>query len=216
MPPLQEAYDRLFAAYGPQLWWPAETPFEVMVGAVLVQNTAWGNVEKAIANLRAAGLLTPQPLYDTPVEQLEQLIRPSGVYRVKAQRLGALVGLVVERYGGSLDAMFRTPQDDLREKLLALNGIGPETADCILLYAAARPTFVIDAYTRRVLERHGWAEPGASYDELKRVFESRLETDLQLFNEYHALLVEVGKRHCRKVAVCEGCPLQEMLVKPIR
>ncbi|MCA9180238.1 MAG: endonuclease III domain-containing protein [Planctomycetales bacterium] len=211
--PLQEAYDRLFAAYGPQSWWPAETRFEVMVGAVLVQNTAWGNVERAVANLKAAGLLSPQPLYDAPLEELEQHIRPSGVYRVKARRLRELVALVVERYGGSLDAMFQSPSEELRNELLALNGIGPETADCILLYAAGRPAFVIDAYTRRVLERHGWAEAGISYDELKSLFESHLPRDAQLFNEYHALLVEVGKRHCRKVAVCERCPLEEMLPK---
>ncbi len=209
----QSVFDRLLAAYGPQHWWPAESPFEVMVGAVLVQNTAWGNVERAIANLKAAGKLSARAIYDTPLEELEQLIRPSGVFRVKARRLRALIALVMEQHGGSLDAMFALPTDQLRRELLAVNGIGPETADAILLYAAGRPTFLIDAYTRRVLERHGWGAPGASYDALKKQFEEALPRDVQLFNEYHALLVQVGKQHCRSTPRCEGCPLEALLPK---
>jgi endonuclease-3 related protein len=204
-------FDRLLDAYGPQYWWPAESPFEVMLGAVLVQNTAWGNARRAIANLKAAGRLSAQAIYDTPLEELEQLIRPSGVYRVKARRLRGLIALIVEQHGGSLDALFALPTDGLRRELLAVHGIGPETADAILLYAAGRATFVIDAYTRRVLERHGWAPPGASYDDLKRLFEGALPRDAPLFNEYHALLVQVGKQHCRSQPRCEGCPLEALL-----
>jgi endonuclease-3 related protein len=208
---LQEVYDRLLAAYGPQQWWPGDSPFEVLVGAVLVQNTSWKNVERAIRNLAAADLLTPRALYGVPQEELEELIRPAGYYRVKARRLRNLLAMVVERYDGSLDVMFQTSLETLREELLSINGIGPETADSILLYAGNLPTFVIDTYTHRVLARHGWIGFEAGYDELKEHFESGLARDGALYNEYHALLVRVGHVHCRKQPRCDGCPLAELL-----
>ncbi len=207
----QEIYDRLFAAYGPQHWWPGETPLEVLVGAVLTQNTSWKNVERAIANLRDAGALSPAALFALSAEELAELIRPAGYFRVKAARLRNLLQLVVEKYDGSLDAMFTVGLETLREELLSVSGVGPETADAILLYAAKLPTFVIDAYTARVLKRHGWIEPEADYYAMKDHFESSLPHDEQLFNEYHALLVQVGKHHCSRTPQCSGCPLESLL-----
>ncbi len=208
---LLRVYDRLLAAYGPQQWWPGDSPFEVLVGAVLVQNTSWKNVERAIRNLAAADLLSPRALYGVPQEELEELIRPAGYYRVKARRLRNLLAMVVERYDGSLNAMFQTPLETLREELLSINGIGPETADSILLYAGNLPTFVIDTYTYRIMARHGWIGFEAGYDELKEHFESGLARDAALYNEYHALLVRVGHLHCRKQPRCDGCPLAQLL-----
>ncbi len=209
---LSEAYRRLFEAFGPQQWWPGQSPFEVMVGAVLTQNTSWRNVERAIHNLRQADLLEPQPLYAVPVEELEELIRPAGYFRVKARRLRSLVGFVVERYGGSLEAMFATELAELRRQLLALNGIGPETADSILLYAGGLPSFVVDAYTHRVFSRHGWIDFAADYHEIQEYVESALPRDVQQYNEFHALLVRVGKDYCRKTGSrCAECPLRELL-----
>ena len=208
---VQEVYDRLYAAYGPQHWWPGDGPFEVIVGAVLVQNTNWKNVERAIQNLRDAGLLTPRRLANVPLPELEELIRPAGYYRIKARRLRNLLEMIVRRYGGSLEQMFSTPLDTLRAELLQVPGIGPETADSILLYAGGLPTFVVDTYTHRILARHGWIGFDANYYELKEYFESQLEADPQLFNEYHALLVRVGKEHCRRQPKCIGCPLEPML-----
>jgi endonuclease-3 related protein len=208
---LQEVYQRLFKAYGPQQWWPGETAFETLVGAVLVQNASWKNVEKALANLRAQELLDPHSLYQLSVEELEELIRPAGYYRIKAKRLRNLLKLLVDRYDGDLDTMFATSLSTLREELLAVNGIGPETADSILLYAGNRPTFVVDTYTLRVFARHGWIGFDTEYHELKDYFESGLEDDAAMFNEYHALLVRVGKEHCGKTPQCEGCPLAELL-----
>jgi endonuclease-3 related protein len=208
---LKEVYDRLFAAYGPQNWWPGETPFETMVGAVLVQNTAWTNVEKAIENLREADLLQPGALFQVATEELEELIRPAGYFRIKARRLHNLLKLLVEQYHGSLDAMFATDLETLRGQLLAINGIGPETADSILLYAGGLPTFVVDTYTHRVLARHGWIDFDADYHAIQEHFESSLPSDPALFNEFHALFVRVGKQHCRKQPKCEGCPLAELL-----
>lgn len=209
---LTDVYDRLFAAYGPQHWWPGETPFETMVGAVLVQNTAWTNVEKAIENLRQSDLLEPCALFAVPTEELEELIRSTGYFRLKARRLHNLLKLLVEQYDGSLEAMFATDLETLREELLAINGIGPETADSILLYAGGLPTFVVDAYTHRVLARHGWIDFDADYHTIKEHFESSLERDPALFNEFHALLVRVGKERCRKRdPKCQGCPLADLL-----
>jgi endonuclease-3 related protein len=209
---LQEVYERLFERYGPQHWWPAESPFEVLIGAVLVQNTAWRNVEKAIENLRETGLLDARKLYRVPAEELAELIRPAGYYRVKAQRLRNLLGLLVERYDGSLDELFAVPPDVLREELLAVHGVGPETADAIMLYAGHIPSFVVDAYAHRVLARHGWIDFEADYHRIKEFFEERLPAEAPLYNEYHALLVRVGKEHCKSSeAKCEGCPLQQML-----
>jgi endonuclease III related protein len=208
---LREVYERLWEAYGPQHWWPGESPFEVIVGAVLVQNTSWKNVEKAIANLRERDLLEPIALAGVPVEELAELVRPAGYYRIKARRLHNLLRLVVDEYGGDLDAMFAAGAATLGEQLLAVNGVGPETADSILLYAGNLPVFVVDAYTHRVMKRHGWVEPDIDYHGLQEFFKTHLEEDVRLYNEYHALLVRVGHRHCRKTAQCEGCPLAEML-----
>ncbi len=151
-----EVYERMLAAFGPQHWWPGDSPFEIMVGAVLVQNTAWRNVERAIDNLREAGVMEPHALYALPPTELAELIRPAGYFQVKARRLRNLLKFVVEEYDGSLEAMFSTNLASLREQLLAIHGIGPETADAILLYAGGLPTFVVDTYTHRVLARHGW------------------------------------------------------------
>ena len=209
---LQEIYQRLLASFGPQQWWPAEFPFEVVVGAVLVQNTSWQNVERAIRNLREAGLLEPHALAALPEDTLQELIRPAGYYRVKAKRLGSLLRFLIERYGGSLEAMFRTPADMLRNQLLAVHGIGKETADSILLYAGGQPVFVVDTYTHRVLARHGWIGFDADYDQIQEFFQGGLPEDPALFNEFHALLVRLGKDYCRKAEPrCANCPLRELL-----
>ena len=208
---LEEVYRRLWAAYGPQHWWPGESPFEVLVGAVLVQNTSWKNVAKVIESLKEQDLLEPHALYAVSIEELEALVRPAGYFRLKTRRLRNLLEFVVARYDGSLDAMFATRVETLREELLSLNGIGPETADSILLYAGDLPTFVVDTYTHRVLARHSWIGYEAEYYEIKDTFESELEQDVALYNEFHALLVRVGHLHCRKTPKCEECPLAELL-----
>lgn len=209
--PLREVYDRLYARFGPQQWWPGETPFEVLVGAVLTQNTSWKNVEKALANLREDGLLEPRRLYELAREELAELIRPAGYYRVKAKRLGNLLDFVFDRYDGSLEAMFSVDVATLREQLLGVNGIGPETADSILLYAGGLPSFVVDTYTHRVLARHGWIGFDADYHQIQEHFYDNLDADVELYNEYHALLVRVGHHHCRKTPNCDDCPLADML-----
>jgi endonuclease-3 related protein len=208
---LQQVYQQLYDAYGPQGWWPGETPLEVMVGAVLTQNTAWKNVERAIANLREADVLALARLHAVPHEELAELIRPAGYYRLKAGRLRNLLNFVMEQYDGSLKAMFATNLATLREQLLGVNGIGPETADSILLYAGNLSTFVVDTYTARMLKRHGWIEPEAGYHDIQEHFASQLPDDVQLFNEFHALIVRVGHHHCRRTPKCEGCPLQPLL-----
>jgi endonuclease-3 related protein len=210
--PVREAYDRLFAAYGPQHWWPGEGPFEVLVGAVLVQNTAWRNVEKALANLRQEGCLNARRLYALPVAELAELIRPAGYYRVKAQRLHNLLQLLVERYAGTVEKMFATPPDTLRHELLGVHGVGNETADAILLYAGNLPSFVADAYAHRVAARHGWLDFDADYPAIKEFYEAGLLVDVQVYNEYHALLVRVGKEHCKSgEPKFEACPLEALL-----
>ncbi len=209
---LTEVYEKLLAAFGPQQWWPGDSPFEIIVGAVLVQNTAWRNVERAIENLRNADLMEPRRLYTLSEGELAELIRPSGYHQVKARRLRNLLKLIVDQYDGSLNAMFATSLSSLREELLSVNGIGPETADAILLYAGGLPSFVVDTYTHRVLARHGWISYEAHYHEIKDHFESSLPADTALYNEYHALLVRVGKDYCRKTAPkCSACPLVELL-----
>ncbi len=209
--PIDQVFEHLKAHYGPQHWWPAETPFEVIVGAVLTQNTSWKNVERALENLRQAELLSPRELYQVPLEELAELLRPAGYYRLKARRLRNLLEMIVEQYDADLTVMFSQPIDVLRERLLAVNGIGPETADSILLYAGGLPRFVVDAYTHRLVTRHGWIEPEADYHTLQAWFEERLEADPPLYNEYHALIVRVGNQHCRKTPRCQGCPLEKLL-----
>ena len=204
-------YERLAGELGGQGWWPGESPFEVLVGAVLVQNTAWKNVEQAIGNLREEDLLEPVRLLAVPVEELEELIRPAGYYRLKTKRLRNLLEFVVEEYGGSLEAMAEVDTETLRGQLLAINGIGPETADSILLYALEKPVFVVDTYTQRIFSRHGWVSNETDYHQLQEHLVGELPRDVQLYNEMHALLVNVGHHFCRKTPKCEGCPLVDML-----
>lgn len=206
---LQDMYDAMYARFGPRHWWPGETPLEVIVGAVLTQNTNWTNVERAIANLKAAGALDWHKLDAMEHAELAELIRPAGYFNVKAKRLKNLVRWIVDTYDGDLDAMFARSTGSLREDLLAVNGIGRETADSILLYAGHHVTFVVDAYTARILRRHGLIDEQADYEEIKDLFESHLPDDAALFNEYHALLVEVGKQCCRpRNPRCADCPLE--------
>lgn len=230
---------RLDGALGPQGWWPAETPFEVMVGAVLTQNTNWANVERAIGHLKAAGALSPAVLSSIRKDRLARLIKPAGYFRVKAGRLQALCRWFVERFDGKTSRAARSPTEALRRELLSVHGVGPETADSILLYALGRPVFVIDAYTRRILSRHGliggeepYEEP---YDELRRLFEESLdsvstlskeprrssskacdEDRVRLYNELHAQIVAVAKRWCAREPRCGGCPLQNWARKKRR
>lgn len=206
---LRTVYQRLRAEYGGQEWWPAETPFEVMVGAILTQNTAWTNVERAIANLRQARALDPEAIVRASPERLAEWIRPSGYFNVKAQRLKGLCDWYLEQ--GGHGALRRWPTAALRSALLAVKGVGPETADDIVLYAFDRPVFVVDTYTRRIFERLGLLEAGLGYDAVQRRFHDELGEDgeaVALFNEYHALIVEHGKHRCRKRPLCEGCGLQ--------
>jgi endonuclease-3 related protein len=206
--PLLEIYETLAAHYGPRGWWPADSPFEVVVGAILTQNTAWTNVEKAIANLKQLGPLTPEALLRLPEETLSNAIRPSGYYRRKTARLRNFLDLLAEKFQCQLDILFELPTEALREELLAVSGIGPETADSILLYAASRPVFVIDAYTIRILSRHQLLPEETSYAEAQQWVTDHLPGDVQLFNEFHALLVAIGKDFCRPRPKCPGCPLE--------
>ena len=211
---LSGIYRQLLAHLGPQHWWPAKTPFEVVVGAILTQHTAWTNVERAIGALRQRGLLTPQALARLPVGRLARLIRPAGYFNVKAKRLKAFLSFLFRDYGGRLTALWNEEAATLRRALLTVPGIGPETADSILLYAGGIPVFVVDAYTKRILARHGLVAPTAGYDEIQRLFMDRLPRHAGLYNEFHALFVRVGKEWCRGVPRCEQCPLR-YLFKPL-
>ena len=206
---LTEIYQMLIEAFGPQHWWPGETPFEIITGAILTQNTSWTNVEKAIKNLSNADCLTPEGLHNVDIPKLAELIRPAGYYNIKAKRLKNFVDWFFGNYDGQLANLESISTDRLREELLAIKGIGCETADSILLYALGRPVFVVDAYTARISVRHRLIEPGADYESLRELFESNLSQDVQLFNEYHALLVKLGKDFCRPKAKCSGCPLEK-------
>ena len=205
---LLDIYRILFDHYGPREWWPAETPFEVVVGAILTQNTAWRNVEMAITNLKQFGPLAPEALFRLPEETLAEAIRPSGYYRQKGKRLRNFLAMLSDQFDCRLEALFDLPTETLREELLALSGIGPETADSILLYAAGRPVFVIDTYTIRILSRHELLPEETSYAEAQQWVTDHLQEDVQLFNEFHALLVNVGKDFCRPRPKCSGCPLE--------
>jgi endonuclease-3 related protein len=209
--PLVEVYDALFEHFGPQHWWPGRTRLEVCVGAILTQNTSWTNVAKSIERLREQHALTLTTMARTPHPVLADWIRPAGYFNVKARRLHAFVRMVEQDFGGSLRRLFALDTKNLRARLLSVNGIGPETADSIVLYAAERPVFVVDAYTRRMLERHRWIAPGASYDEMVAVFTNAIEADTQVFNEYHALIVNLGKTYCRPTPRCDECPLKRWL-----
>jgi len=201
-------FDTLFQAFGPQHWWPAETPFEVIVGAILTQNTAWKNVEKAITAMRERGLLDSGSLLQVPDAELASLIRASGYYNQKARKLKHFCEYLFTNWDGDLHGFLEQDMDDLRSQLLELRGIGPETADSIVLYAAAKPSFVVDTYTYRIFSHHGWVPEELSYQELRAFFMDSLEPDVGLFKEYHALLVRCGHLYCRRRPYCSGCPLE--------
>jgi endonuclease III related protein len=206
-PKLTDIYNRLYKTYGPQHWWPAETPFEMIVGAILTQSAAWSNVEKAICNLKQADALSPEALRRLPDAELAQFIYPSGYYNVKARKLKAFAEYLGENYGDNLEKLFRRGVNELRNELLSIYGIGEETADSILLYAGQKPVFVIDAYTRRIIDRLGLRLSADKYADYQRLFMTALPPDIQLFNEYHALLVRLAKEACRKEPHCTGCCL---------
>jgi len=238
---VRQIYRKLARAWGPQHWWPAETPFEVIVGAILTQNTSWTNVERAIANLRSTGVLSLEEIRNIPLSELESLVRPSGYFRQKAQRLKDLVAFIDAKHGGALEKMFATATEELRSELLTQKGVGPETADSILLYAGLHPVFVVDAYTRRILARHEVLKPSATYDDIRVLVERALEHEelpgpgageserpiahppsamstaqqsqrARVYNEMHGLLVQVGKHYCHKQRPkCEQCALGELL-----
>lgn len=204
---LQNIFSTLLTTYGPRHWWPGETPFEVCVGAILTQNTNWGNVEKAIVNLKTADRLSITGISTLLPDELAALIRPAGYFNVKATRLQAFTGFVQQQYHGSLDQLFAGPWQATRHELLMVKGIGPETADSILLYAGQKPSFVVDAYTRRIFSRLGLVDEQISYDQLRNYFMDRLTLNTALFNEYHALIVELGKQACRPSPRCAACCL---------
>jgi endonuclease-3 related protein len=204
---LSEMFERLLAHYGPQHWWPGETPFEVMVGAILTQNTNWKNVEKAIENLKSAGVLDLKRLLALSDTRMAELIRPAGYFNVKTKRLKSFLEFLSGRFDGDIDRMRKEPTAKLREELLEVKGIGKETADSILLYALDHPIFVVDAYTYRVFTRHYLIDEAAGYDELQELAMDHVPDDARHYNELHALLVMVGKDFCRPTARCEKCPL---------
>lgn len=241
---IRKYYLSLLRRWGPQNWWPAQSRFEVIVGAYLTQNTNWSNVEKAIGQLRRTGVLSVKGIREISLNELEQLIRSSGYFRQKALRLKKFIEFLDSKYGGSLDRMFAQGTGELRAELLSLNGVGPETADSILLYAGGHPVFVVDAYTRRVLERHGIIDSRTSYEEIRTLVEEAISSSqpksltvlrrgahprhpasrlsarersplVQHYNELHALIVRAGNEYCRKQPACEGCPLKKFLVSPV-
>ena len=207
---LIEIYQLLYDAFGPQHWWPGDTRIEIITGAILTQNTNWTNVEKAINNLKAVDCLSAEKLHNIELSKLAELIRPAGYYNVKAKRLKNFLDWLFENYDGNLTELENLNTGQFREELLAVKGIGRETADSILLYAFERPVFVVDAYTARITIRHRLIEPDADYEQLRYLFESNLPEDIQLFNEYHALLVRTGKEFCRPKAKCPSCPLEKL------
>jgi len=214
--PIRSFYSALAKAYGPQHWWPAKTRFEVIVGAYLTQNTSWKNVERALANLRSAGVLNVKGIREIRQSDLEQLLRPSGYFRQKAARLKYFISYLDANYQGSLRRMFAEPTAKLRAELLDLNGVGPETADSILLYAGDHPIFVVDAYTRRIFDRHDIVPFATTYDAVRNTVERAFSHEAPAerarhFNELHALIVMAGKNHCNTTAKCAGCPLEPFL-----
>ena len=204
---LSLVYEKLFKSYGAQHWWPGESGLECAVGAVLTQNTSWVNVEKAISNLKSAMDITFKNLEAVSADELSVLIRPAGFYIQKAGCIKRLVEFIINEYGGKIDNMKSADTYALRQQLLSIKGIGPETADCILLYVLKKPVFVIDRYTYRILFRHGFVDRETTYNEMQKIFMDNLENDEVMFGEFHALIVQAGKRHCKKKADCEACPL---------
>jgi len=210
-------YRALFRAYGPQHWWPGDTPFEVLVGAVLTQNTSWTNVEKAIANLKRERVLTFSRMLNVAPGKLALLIRPSGYFNIKTKRLRNLLSFIHTSYSGSLVKMFSADPSRLRQQLLEVNGIGQETADSILLYAGEKPFFVADAYTKRILSRQGLIADNADYNTVQDLFMNNLTQNASFYNEYHALIVKIGKTHCRKVKpLCSDCPIHPKCRKRVK
>ena len=204
---INSIYKKLSVYYGSQKWWPGESKLECAIGAVLTQNTSWVNVEKAIKNIKSAVEITMENFSGLSVDEIAFLIKPAGFYNQKARSIKYLVEFINYKYGGKIENMKRQNLAGLRKELLSIKGIGPETADCILLYGLDKPVFVIDRYTYRVLYRHGFVESDTNYNEMQKLFMDRLENETGLFGEFHALLVEVGKKHCKKRANCEECPL---------
>ena len=204
-----EMYNKLYKALGPQHWWPGDSPFEIIVGAVLTQNTNWGNVEKAINNLKAFGVLSLESIYSLDINMLAEYIRPAGYYNIKAKRLKSLVKFIKGNCGG-VDAMLEENLSPLRAKLLGVYGLGPETVDSILLYAGNKPVFVVDAYTKRIFSRHGLCYEDTDYHQLQDIITSRIPKDIKIYNEFHALIVKLGKEFCKKTnPLCEKCPINE-------
>ena len=219
-PRLRAVYDRLLAVYGPQRWWPAKTPLEVVVGAYLTQNTAWTSVERSLRNLETHGLLTVEGLREISEDELRIHIRPSGYMNRKAAAIKAFVAFLDESYEGSLEKLSQESLETARKRLLVLPGVGPETADAILLYALCKPAMVVDEYLRRVVTRHGLLPPGSKYTEIQNLGESAFENDpvetrSQHYNEFHAVIVQVGKSHCGRVPRCGDCPLSFDLLQPL-
>lgn len=205
-------YNTLYNYYGPQYWWPGEAPFEVMIGAILTQNTNWRNVETAIKNLKEGGFLTPDRINRISVKRLQRLIKPAGFFNIKAERVKAFVRYIMREYLGDISKMKKEKTSFLRKKLLGIKGIGPETCDSILLYALEKPVFVVDAYTRRVFSRHKIIGEKDCYSEIQLVFEKNLNRDVKIFNEFHALIVRLAKDRCKaKKYECETCPLESLL-----
>ena len=209
---LLKLYRSLRGHYGHRKWWPGESPFEVIVGAILTQNTSWKNVEKAIANLKKAGVLTPGRLSRLSHGRLASLIRPAGYFNVKADRIRAFMRFLNRHYEGNLHYLFRADWRKVREELLSVRGIGPETADAILLYAGQKPSFVVDTYTRRLLTRHQFIHGSETYEEIRNLIQEGIPRRTGLYNDYHAQIVEVGKHHCRPQPRCKSCPLHFDLI----
>ena len=208
---LHRYYDLMVDHFGPTNWWPGDSAFEIAVGAILTQSTAWRNVEKALANLKSEDLLSPHAVLDCQNARLERALRPSGFFRVKARRLRSFCAFLVEGYGGSMSRLADRPLDALRTELLGVHGIGPETADDIILYACEQPVFVVDAYTRRIFSRHGHVEPEIGYEDLRALFEKHLDKNVALYKDYHGQIVWTGNKYCRATPLCESCPLARTL-----
>ena len=207
---INKIYRLLYKNYGPQGWWPGDSELECVLGAILTQNTSWTNVEKAIQNLKSLNLISIEKLKQITTDELAQLIRPSGYYNQKALKIRNFINFLYENYNGELEKMFDQETSILRGKLLEIKGIGPETADSIILYSANKAVFVIDAYTHRIFSRHGLVPEQTNYNEMQELFMDSLENDVEIFNEYHALIVKVAQEHCKKQKpLCTGCPLED-------
>jgi endonuclease III related protein len=208
---LLEIYERLYSTLGPSGWWPGETPLEIVVGAILTQNTSWHNVEQALGRLKEEGVLSVESLTQIGEDRLAEMVRPAGTYRLKARRLKNFFHFLQEEYHGRIEGLVDPPLEKLRDQLLGVRGVGPETADSILLYALGRPTFVVDAYTYRIFSRHQLIPEESDYEGLRSFFMDALPEEVPLYNEFHALIVRTGKAYCKKKApLCGGCPLGDL------